>query len=97
MPTYVYECPSCDGERELVCLISERHNQACGECGCQLHLLPSAPALHTFKRGFYEHISHDGVYIDSARDLADACAANNCISPYLEEGPHRKYIRKREV
>lgn len=98
MPLYRFECVECQKEVVHACSYSERHEQVC-PCGrgAMMNVLPSMPATRIFKRGFYEHVSHEGAWIDSAADLEKVCRENNAVSPYLEDSPYRRAFKTREI
>ena len=42
---------------------------------------PEGPAIHVFQPQFFEHIAPEPVYVESKRQLREACKANGCFHP----------------
>jgi len=97
VPLYDYECPSCgDLDRDRRVDYDRRDRQQCRSCGKGAHMLPPRTAVHTFRGGMFEHIGHEPMNIDTPEQLAQACEANDSISPYLEDSPWGRSVRKKK-
>ncbi len=82
MPLYNYKC-TCGNAFEAFNTIKDMGVHPC-ECGkLAEQTLSRPPAVHGFKYGFFEHISHDGEYIKSRRHLRQACIREGCYAPYI--------------
>ncbi|MAH45002.1 hypothetical protein CMI37_04185 [Candidatus Pacearchaeota archaeon] len=85
MPLYTYHCPKC-GDPSFTAhnRIAQRKRQKCPTCGSKCKLIIEAPRVILFPSGWFEHISDEPMYIDSASELREACVKNECYSKYLE-------------
>lgn len=98
MPLYSYECPSCGAsEKSIPVPYEERNKVQCAKCEKIMRLLPCTPRVHFFKGGWFEHIAPTPMYIETPEQLHKACEANDGFSPYLNESPLGKGLRKKEI
>lgn len=90
MPTYSYECSSCDREWDEFARMDDRLLVRCPACGVLARqVIRKAPAISTFKPGVYEHIASEPLQIESAAELRRTCEEHGCFSPALENSLHR--------
>lgn len=86
MPSYEYHCGGCDTFFESCNTIDDRHRQQCPKCDsprpCELRV--SAPRIVEFRAGWFEHIAHDPIFIETPAQLREECAKRGKYSKYLE-------------
>lgn len=98
MPIYDFECAPCRLRREVYVIYEDKDTIKCQRCKELMHRLPSAPAVHVFHGGWYEHIAADPIYCETRAELSDACKRNNSISPDVENSPWlRSHKKERRV
>lgn len=69
-------------------------DEPCLWCDADLKKPIQSPRFHPFRAGFYEHVSHEGKYCETADDLRKACEENGSYSMYLENSLHGGSIGK---
>lgn len=69
-------------------------DEPCAVCDAEMASPIASPRYHPFRAGFYEHISHEGVYCETPQELKKACEENGCYSVYLENSIHKGQIGK---
>ena len=80
MPTYPYRCRKCKKEFEAFNRIAERHDQRCLACGSSCEVTPPHTRAVTFRGGYFEHIGPDGVHVETAQELREACVKHEAYS-----------------
>ncbi len=66
--------------------IASRREAACPSChSSDTSLMPSAPRVQIFQPGWYEHIAHDPLYIETPEQLRAECEKNGGYSKQLED------------
>ena len=90
MPTYTYECPSCQRSWDEVWTIAEmeareRQGSACEHCQGIVRRVLAFNRPVIFKEGFHEHISENGAYITNMSDLKRIAKENGNYSIYAED------------
>ena len=83
MPLYDYICKCGSVEIDHFAPIDQRVRQ-CLACGATQHPALRAPADHTFKETFFEHLGKDGTLISSKRQLKEVSEKNNVYSQLLD-------------
>lgn len=68
--------------------------EPCDVCEAEAKRPVATARYHPFKAGFYEHVSYEGAYCETADDLRRACEANGAYSVYLENSLHKGRIGK---
>ncbi|MAH50909.1 hypothetical protein CMI37_34150 [Candidatus Pacearchaeota archaeon] len=98
MPIYDYECAPCKVRREVYVTYEERDTIKCQRCQKAMERQISAPAIHVFKGGWYEHIADKPIYCETRSELSDACKRNDSISPDVENSSWlRSHKKERKV
>lgn len=59
MPLYVYQCPQCFSEKEMLKKITDENPEICDKCACQMEKSVTAPSGFVLKGdGWYKSGSH---------------------------------------
>ena len=82
MPNYTYEC-ECGKSFDDIRSIASRAHSLCPSCGKEatITICRTAPAVHGFKLGYFEHIEREPVYVKSKKHLRELCERNDCYAP----------------
>lgn len=85
MPLYDYQC-ECGNSFEEVRPMAERACAPCAKCGSMAKQVIGAPAVGSFKYGYFEHLGPDGTYARNKEELRSACRRYESYAPGVLDG-----------
>lgn len=86
MPLYDYKCQDCGTVREVVKKLKDfDREEICEECSLPMRRLIIPPKLRLFRKGIYEDITTEPLYIDSMKQLKAECKKHGVTSAYAED------------
>ena len=82
MPIYNYICPNLH-EFEAINTMENRAFSKCGNCGriAKQTVSRRAVAVHGFKFGVFEHLTHEPVYVKNKKHMKELCERYECYAP----------------
>lgn len=84
MPLYTFECLSgCEGFEDQWLHIDDLPSAKCNRCGGPVRQRIGGHSVHVFQPRVYEHITTKPLYIESKKQLKQACEEHGCYSRYL--------------
>jgi len=83
VPVYEYRCNMCGKTDECYRKLSDfspNDTLVCA-CGGGMQKIISAPAVHTFKPFWHEHLDTKPIYIEAKKQLIEECKKRNVTAP----------------
>lgn len=83
VPRHDWKCEGCGLEFEAY--VSAGDSAVCPDCGSTASVVfRSAPSVHMFHEGWYEHIDTKPIYVSSKKQLKAECEKRGLIATYYE-------------